>query len=183
MNVLLPVQPMDKSAFLAWLERQEDRYELAGRRVMMMVRASRAHAEIVRNLLLILHGQLDIHEWTVLADFGLDIGPKTLRFPDILVDRASDDTANAPILAAEILSPSTAAVDLGDKAAEYLRLSSLAAYLVFAQDSRKAWAWVHGPNGFPAGPHVIEGDDSTIAIAALNLTLPLAAVYSGVAAD
>jgi Uma2 family endonuclease len=187
MNVLLPVQPMDKSAFLAWLERQEDRYELAGGRVMMMVRASRAHAEIVRNLLLILHGQLDIHEWTVLADFGLDIGPKTLRFPDILVDRvggvASDYTAIAPILAAEILSPSTAAVDLGDKAAEYLRLPSLAAYLVFAQDSRKAWVWVRGPNGFPAGPHVIEGDDSTIAIAALNLTVPLAAVYSGVAAD
>jgi hypothetical protein len=64
-----------------------------------------------------------------------------------------------------------------------LRLPSLAAYLVFAQDSRKAWVWVRGPNGFPADPHVIEGDDSTIAIAALNLTLPLAAVYSGVAAD
>ena len=63
-----------------------------------------------------------------------------------------DDTATAPVLAAEVLSPSTAAIDLGDKAAEYLRLPSLAAYLVFAHDEVKAWAFMRAEHGFPPAP-------------------------------
>src|SRR5712691_6375919 len=124
MNVQLPVH-IDKSAFLAWVQGREERYELAEGRVVMMVGASRAHGLIVSNLVAILHGQLDPEQWTVIADFGLDAGPKTLRYPDVVVDRAGgsagDTTATAPTLLAEVLSPSTADVDLGDKAAEYLQ--------------------------------------------------------------
>jgi Uma2 family endonuclease len=150
----------------------------------MMVRASRAHGIITRNLILLLHSQLDPRQWVVLSEFGVDAGPRTLRFPDIVVDRVdganSDLTAIAPVLAAEVLSPSTATIDLGDKAAEYLRLPSLAAYLVFAQDEVKAWVWVRGNRGFPAGgPTVIAGDGQIIAVTALNLRLPLADIYGG----
>ncbi len=184
MNVQLPTH-MDKPAFLDWLDRREERYELAGGRVIMMVRASRAHGIIVRNLVITLHSQLDPRQWTVLSEFGLDAGPRTLRFPDVVVDRAGgalgDYTATAPVLAAEVLSPSTAAIDLGDKAAEYLRLPGLAAYLVFAQDEVKAWAWLRGESGFPPGPAVMVGEDKTIAIAALGVDLPLADIYSGFA--
>src|SRR2546430_11241182 len=81
MNVQLPVH-MDKAAFLAWVQGLEGRYELANGRVVMMVGASRAHALIVRNLLALLQGQLDSQLWTVLADFGIDAGPETLRYPD-----------------------------------------------------------------------------------------------------
>ena len=105
-----------------------------------------------------------------------------MRFPDIIVDRAGgaagDLTAMAPALAAEVLSPS-AAIDLGDKAAEYLQLPSLSAYLVFAQDEPKAWTWIHGREGFPAGPDVTTGAGQTIRIAALGLDLPLAEIYVG----
>ena len=186
MNVQLPTQ-MDKPTFLAWLDGVEDRYELVGGRVIMMVRASRAHGIIVMNLASMLLRQLDRRQWTVLAEFGLDAGPRTLRFPDILVDRANgalgDYTATAPALAVEVLSPSTAAIDLGDKAAEYLKLPSLQAYLVLAQDDVKAWAWVRGAQGFPTGPDVIGGKDSNIQIAALGLDLTMAEIYSGVASD
>ena len=182
MNVQLPTH-MDKPAFLAWLDRREDHYELVGGRVVMMVRAARAHGIIVRNLLMILHTQLDPRQWTALAEFGLDVGPRTLRFPDIVVDRAGgglgDYTATSPVLAAEVLSPSTAAVDLGDKAAEYLQLPSLAAYLVLAQDEVKAWTWVREKHGFRSGPDVIVGADKIIPIAALGLSLPLADIYAG----
>ena len=136
MNVQLPLH-MDKPAFLEWVQRQEGRYELADGRVVMMVGASRAHGAIVRNLVLILCGQLDPREWEVIAEFGLDAGPKTLRYPDIVVDRAGgragDYTATAPVLLVEVLSPCSHGLDLKDKAAEYLRLPSLAAYIVFAQ--------------------------------------------------
>jgi Uma2 family endonuclease len=183
MNVQLPVH-IDKPAFLAWVQGREERYELAEGRVIMMVGASRAHGVIVRNLVLILHGQLDPQQWEVTADFGLDAGPKTLRYPDVVIDRAGggagDYVATAPVLLAEVLSPSTAEIDLGDKAAEYLRLPSLLAYLVFAQSGHKAFVWVRKADGFEPAPSVIVGRDKIIRIAALNLVLPLGAVYAGV---
>lgn len=184
MNVQLPTH-MEKPAFLDWLDRQEERYELVGGRVIMMVRARRTHAIIVRNLLFMLHTRLDPRQWTVIAEFGLDAGPRTLRFPDVIVDRVGgapgDLTATAPVLAAEVLSPSTAAIDLGDKAAEYLQLPSLFAYLVLAQDEVKAWLWLRGESGFPAGPEVISGEDEIIRVAALGLDLPLREIYAGLA--
>jgi Uma2 family endonuclease len=182
MNIQLPTQ-MDKPAFLHWLDRREERYELVGGRVVMMVGASRAHAIIVRNLVIYLHGHLDQRQWTVLSEFGLDAGPQTLRFPDVIVDHADgapgDYTATAPVVAAEVLSPSTAATDLGDKAAEYLQLQNLATYLVLAQDEAKAWIWQRGATGFAPGPEVVAGRDQIIRIATLDLTLPLATVYAG----
>jgi hypothetical protein len=71
-------------------------------------------------------------------------------------------------------------VDLGDKSAEYLRLPSLAAYLVFAQDQIKGWAWTRGPVGFRPGPDVLEGADAVVRIEALGIHFPLAEVYAGV---
>jgi Uma2 family endonuclease len=186
MNVQLPTH-MDKPAFLAWLDRVEERYELVGGRVVMMTRPARGHAIIVVNLVSLLRARLDPGRWTVLTEFGLSAGPKTLRFPDLIVDPAGgangDLTATAPVLAAEVLSPSTAAIDLGDKAAEYLQLPSLAAYLVFAQDEPKAWVWSRGRDDFPAGPDVIAGADRTIRIASLDLDLPLREIYAGLAAS
>ena len=183
MNVQLPVH-MDKSAFLAWVQGREERYELVEGRVIMMVGASRAHGLIVANLIVLLRRELDPQRLAVIADFGLDAGPETLRYPDIVVDRVDGDTtdytATAPALLAEVLSPSTESLDLRDKAAEYLKLPSLYAYLVFAQTERKATVWVRGPAGFPPSPKVITGQDTVIRIDALNLGLPLSEIYAGV---
>jgi Uma2 family endonuclease len=183
MNVQLPVH-IDKPAFLAWVQGREERYELAEGRVVMMVGASRAHGLIVSNLVVVLRGQLDPRRWTVIADFGLDAGPKTLRYPDVVVDRAGgsagDYVATAPVLLAEVLSPSTAEIDLGDKAAEYLQLPSLLAYLVFSQGGHKAYVWAREADRFSPAPSVIVGRDKIIRIAALSLTLPLGAVYADV---
>jgi Uma2 family endonuclease len=88
--------------------------------------------------------------------------------------------ATAPVLLAEVLSPSTAEIDLGDEAAEYLQLPSLLAYLVFAQSGHKAHVWVRKADSFPPAPSVIMGRDKIIRIAALNLAVPLGAVYAGV---
>lgn len=78
-----------------------------------------------------------------------------------------------------MLSPSTADVDLGDKAAEYLGLPSLEAYLVLAQNEPKAWVWARRQGRFPAAAQVIAGLDKAIHIAALKLALPLGALYAG----
>jgi Uma2 family endonuclease len=182
------VQPnlrMDKEMFLAWLQEREERYELVGGRVMMMTGGSRGHGIITRRLAAALEKRLDPNRWTVLtSDFGVDLGPETVRYPDVVVDVATgllkDLTATAPILVAEVLSPSSVSNDLGDKASEYLQLPSLYAYLVLSQDEPKAWTWVRGASGFSPGPDVIKGNDGIIRIAALTIDFALSEIYTGV---
>jgi Uma2 family endonuclease len=186
MNVQPNLQ-MDKAAFLAWVQGREERYELAEGRVLMMTGGSRAHIQITANLFRALDARLDPDKWTILPDFGIDLGPKTLRYPDIVVDPATDTprdlTATAPVLIAEVLSPSTERIDLGDKAAEYLRLPDLAAYLVFAQDEMKAWIWLRGAEDFSPRPQVFMAPDDVIRIAALGIDLPLTEIYARVKID
>jgi Uma2 family endonuclease len=98
-----------------------------------------------------------------------------------MVDRAgSAYTTSDPVLLIEVLSPSSETLDLGDKAAEYLRLSNLAAYIVIAQQEAKAWVWLRTMSGFSAGPEVIAGQDKSIQIPALSIELPLAEIYRGI---
>jgi Uma2 family endonuclease len=186
MNVHLPTH-MDKSAFLAWVQRREGHYELVRGRVVMLPGFSRRHGLIVTNLVVAIRNQLDPERWQVIAEFGLDSEPETLRYPDIVVDAVGgggkDYTATSPLLVAEVLSPSTAEIDLGDKAAEYLQLLSLAAYLVFSQDEPKAWVWLRSHAGFAPGPQVVAGPDQAIRIKNLGLELALSAVYAGLPAN
>jgi Uma2 family endonuclease len=182
------VQPnlcMDKAAFLAWLQEREGRYELAKGRVMMMTGRSRGHGIITRRLAAALEKRLDANRWTVLAsDFGVDLGPDTVRYPDVVVDVAGgllkDLTATAPVLIAEVLSPSSASYDLGDKAAEYLKLPTLGAYLVLSQDEPKAWAWVRNTSEFTPGPDVVKGHEGVLRITTLAIDVRLSGIYEGI---
>jgi Uma2 family endonuclease len=184
MNVQLSLS-MDKPAFLGWVQEREERYELVQGRVVMMTGGSRGHAIITRRLAATLEKRLDPHRWIVLtSDFAVDLGLATVRYPDVVVDVAggglTDLTATAPVLIAEVLSPSSATDDLGDKAAEYLRLAGLLAYLVLAQDEPKAWVWVRGAAGFSPGPNVIAQPNAVIQLpAALGIDLPLSEIYAG----
>jgi Uma2 family endonuclease len=187
MNVQPQLQ-MDNASFLEWVQGREGRYELAGGRVVMMTGGTMRHGLIVGNLFELLRMRLDRKQWVVLTEFGIDVRPGTLRYADIVVDRhgAKGDalTAKAPVLIAEVLSPSTMKIDLGDKAADYLQLSSLATYAVFAQDEVKAWAYTRDGQGqFMPGPHVLVGTDASISVPALGIDVPLADIYRGIDFD
>jgi Uma2 family endonuclease len=183
------IQPdlrMGKSEFLTWVQAREGRYELAGSRVVMMTGGSRGHAIVVRRLAAALERRLDGERWTVLtSDFGVDLGPSTVRYPDVVVDvtggRLRDLTATAPALIAEVIFPSSEKDDLGPKAEEYVRLPSLTAYLVLAQDAPKTRVWLRGPRGFARKPKVIASLDGVIEVASLGIDLPLAEIYAGFA--
>ena len=182
-EVIMNVRPdlrMSKAAFLEWNAAEGDRCELVEGRVVMMPRPSRAHGLIVKNLTVLLHVRLDPKQWDVIAEFGLETGPETLRYPDVVVDRAGggnkDYTATAPVLLAEVLSPSTAEIDLGDKSAEYLRIPSVLAYMVLSQDEPKAWVYLRADSHLQA-PEL--GADAVIRVADLKLDLPMAEIYAG----
>jgi len=182
MNVQTDLR-MDKPTFLAWVQEREGRYELDDGHVVMMTGGSRGHERVIRRLAAALERRLDANRWEVLtSNFAVELGPKTVRYPDVVVDSAQgsdkDLTATTPILIAEVISPSSVADDLGDKAAQYLRSADLLAYLVLAQDEPKAWVWVRGNAGFPAGPEVIAGKDGVIRIPSLDIELQLAQIYA-----
>jgi Uma2 family endonuclease len=183
------IQPnlrMDKASFLSWVQEQEGRYELAGGHVVMMTGASRRHGRIVGNLYVALRRQLDRVQWDVIAEFGLDAGPETLRYPDIVVDRIKTDgddrdyVTSSPALLIEVLSPSSVAIDLGDKSTEYLRLPGLQAYIVFSQDEPKAWLWERAAEEFLPGSDIVEGIEAAVRIAALDVELAMSEIYAGV---
>src|ERR1044072_7771412 len=181
MNIQLPVH-MDKLAFLAWIQGREERYELVDGRVVMMTGGSRGHARVVRGLAKALDRRLDAARWSVLtSDFAASVGQDTIRYPDLIVDVAAgqlgDLTATAPVLIAEVLSPSSVTTDLGDKTAEYLHLPTLHAYLVLSQDEPTAWIWIRGETGFGAAPEVIAGDQAVVGVSPLSIELPLSEIY------
>jgi Uma2 family endonuclease len=185
MNVQ-PRVPMDKDAFLAWAQGREGRFELVERQVVMMVGGSKTHALIASQLMRALWARIDATKWVVLgSDLAVDVGPDSLRYPDAIVDCIGGQhalMATGPVLIAEVLSPSSATLDLGDKAAEYLRLPSLAAYLVLSQNEIKAWVYVKGSEQHP-GPEPIRGADATIRVPVLGIDLPLAEIYRGIEFD
>ena len=78
-----------------------------------------------------------------------------------------------------MLSRSSRKTDLEDKPAEFLRLPSLQAYLVFAQREAKAWVWLREAASFASQARELVGLDQVIHIAALEMELPLLEVYAG----
>ena len=178
---------MDKATFYHWVERQEARHELAGGRAIMMTGASNGHNKIVSNIFRHLSLQLERLHWSVfVADFAVEIGDQ-VRYPDVLVFPAMDDTkarhAEKPALIIEVLSASSVYVDMNEKAAEYTSLPSLAAYVVFSQDAALSWHWTRTQQGMPVRPTLLEGRDPIIEVPALAATLPHAEVFFGLTLD
>ena len=182
MNVFASL-PMDAAAFLTWAEGREGHYELAKGRVIMMTGGSRAHGFITRRLANALEDRLDATRWAEwTSDFAVNISAGTVRYPDVVVDAVGgtwrDLKATAPAIIAEVLSPSSVTSDLGDKAAEYLALDTVFAYLVLSQDEPKAWVWTRAGDSFPTGPAVVEGMDNVVRVPALAIEIPLSEIYS-----
>jgi Uma2 family endonuclease len=98
---------------------------------------------------------------------------------DVAGGSFDDLTATAPVIIAEVSSPSSENEDVGSKADEYLQLRGLCAYLVLSQDEPKVRVWLRGPRGFALKPKVVEGPEAVIDIAQLDITVPLAEVYAG----
>ena len=183
MNIQLPAH-MDKPSFLAWLQGREGRFELVGGRVLMMTGGTMAHGLVAGNVFQMLRARLDRKTWAVLTEFGVDVGPGSIGYPDVVVvdrrdTKAKHLTTTAPAFIVEVLSPSTSAIDLRDKAIEYMRLSSVAAYLVLSQDEIKAWVYTKGLADY-LRPEVLDRAVARISVTALGIDLPLSEIYADV---
>ena len=115
-------------------EHPEQRYELErGRIVQQMTGGTRRHGIVARRIAQLIEDQIDSSRWTVLTDRGVGIGTSS-RNADVVVEPGSESLDSLetehPALIVEVLSPTTSGTDLNTKPGEYLRLSTLDAYLV-----------------------------------------------------
>ncbi|MER0238977.1 Uma2 family endonuclease [Fulvimarina sp. MAC8] len=179
-----PVMTADE--FLRWNEGREGKRELVhGRVYEMMTGGSRKHAEIMLNLAIVFRTVLNTDDYVVTAaDYAVRT-PVGIRYPDILVltrDLEGKSLATEhPLLVAEILSPSSLAIDFGEKAEEYTAIESLRHYLVLSQDEPRVWLWSRNEDGAFQRPKMIEGAESDLPLTGFDLTLKLAELYRGIA--
>ena len=133
-TISLPTTPDE---FLAWNQDREGKREFVeGRVVEMMVNTTLGHARLALQLSAFFLTKLPLNEFAVTSS---DYGVRTetcVRYPDVLVLKSAEHNSSLateePLLIAEILSPSTMAVDFGAKAFEYQAFDSLRHYLILA---------------------------------------------------
>jgi Uma2 family endonuclease len=177
--------PTTADEFLRWNEGREGKWDLVeGAIVDMMVKVSKSHAILCSNLLTLLRRSLPMPPYVVTsADFGVETAT-SVRYPDVVVDgtlgSGRDLAAAEPLLIAEVLSPSTMAVDFGPKAEEYKTVGSLKHYVVIAQDEARIWLWSRGDNAEWLGPELVEGESAGLELVGLSLRIPLNELYAGI---
>ena len=105
--------------------------------------ASRKHNLITANTLVEIHIQLHNRVCEVYpSDMRVNVSPtRTYTYPDVVVvcdeplfEDSHFDTLLNPTVLIEVLSPSTAAYDRGEKFAAYQKLDSLREYVLVSQD-------------------------------------------------
>lgn len=176
--------PTTADEFLLWNEGREGKWDFVdGRIIDMMVEVSRNPAIIAARLVTLLGQTLQFPPFTVsTANFGVKTAT-SVRYPDVMVDgeagAATDLAARSPVLIGEVLSPSTLAVDLHQKAVEYQTVETLRHYLVLAQDGPRIWLWTREAEGSWPKPLMAEGLEAEISLDSLGLTLRLASIYAG----
>lgn len=145
---------MTAQAFLAWEAGQPQRHEFVGGKVFAMAGVEDRHVTVALNLAIALRQHLAGSPCrTYMSDIKLHVAAGDCYFyPDVLVtcstaDHASPLVKSEPILVIEVLSPTTAAYDRGDKFAHYRSITSLSEYVLVDIDSRRADVYRKGADG------------------------------------
>ncbi len=140
--------------FLAWDALQSLRHEFVRGEVFAMAGAEERHVTAAGNLYLALRSHLRGTPCrTFITDMKLHVEAADAYFyPDVMVTCSAADATDPlikrePVLLVEVLSPSTAAYDRGDKFAAYRSLPSLREYLLVDTDSRRCDLYRKGADG------------------------------------
>lgn len=139
-----PKVPMTAEEFLAWDEHETLKREFVRGEVFAMSGADEPHVVTTGNLYMLLRQHLRGSRCRVfMLDMKLRVAQADAYFyPDVMVTCSTMDAAqpkikSEPLLLIEVLSPSTAAYDRGDKFAAYRTLPSLQEYLLVDTGRRR----------------------------------------------
>ena len=170
--------------YLTWERKQPFKNEYYNGQIIAMSGASRGHNRITLDTATQLNNQLMDSECEVFAsEMRVRTNPEVSYFyPDVIVvcgePRFEDDTFDTllnPILVIEVLSPSTAAFDRGEKFEHYKQIASLQEYLLISQDRvrvehyrRQGTQWTHT---------TLQELEDVLQFASIGCEVPLRAVY------
>ncbi len=174
------LRPLTEEEYLA-LERESPlRHELLQGFPYAMAGASLDHNLIVTNLVALLKPLARAKGCRVYSEtVKLKLSEDTFYYPDVMVvcgPKAHPLYETSPCLVAEVLSPNTEVQDRREKLSRYLRLPSLLGYLILESGRPGGVLYRRTPEGFRE-----EALGETLVLPCLEGTLPLAALYEGVA--
>lgn len=172
----------EPEAFVAWMARQANKYEMAHGRLVMMAGASNAHVTIALNAAAALRAKLRGTPCRPYgSDFMVEITRRDRYYPDVSVACGETrDFTDRPVVVIEVLSESTERFDREVKLRAYLAKAGLATVLYLAQGEPRAWLW--RPGMTPADkPQEVAGLAATIALDTLGISLSMAELYEDVA--
>ncbi len=182
-------QPLAQSMTFDELEALEDttglRYELWHSEPIAMTGGTLKHNLIALGLRDAIKPRLKPGCRVVVADIKLRLSRSArsnAAYPDVMVvcEPSPGSYQTRPVLLAEVLSDSSVRRDRVDKRGAYTALGSLQAYLILSQEEilidvyRRTEDWQR---------QRYEGSEAEIALAELDLRLPLREIYADVLAD
>jgi Uma2 family endonuclease len=146
--------PMTAEEFLAWDATQTIKHEFVHGEIFAMAGAHEAHVLATMNVAMALRQHLKGSPCRTFAtDMKLRVeAADAFYYPDVMVTCSAADAADPlikrePVLVVEVLSPSTAAYDRGEKFAAYRLLPSLQEYLLVDPAARRCDLYRRGTDG------------------------------------
>jgi len=137
------------------------RYELVDGSLVVTPAPSLRHQQALLNLAVVLKSRCPVDLLVLVAPFDVALASDTVLQPDVLVARRSDltdrDLPTAPVLAVEVLSPSTQRIDLTLKRARFAA-AGCPAYWVVDPDAPSVTAWQLVDGRYVDAGHA-EGDE------------------------
>ena len=188
MSIPASCLPLDVDEYLRGEQDSPIRHEYVAGHTHAMAGADEAHNRISLNMAFHLRAAT---RGTPCAVFISDMKVRVTAcdafyYPDVLLSCEPGDLKalyqTAPCLIAEVLSPSTEAIDRREKLIAYRTLPSLRYYLLVAQDRR--WVEVYTREADGDWRHTVQADGAlTFDCGGLSLGLTLADLYEDVIGD
>jgi Uma2 family endonuclease len=149
------------------------RYELIDGALVVTPAPARQHQRLVGGLYVALRAACPPDMEVLLAPFDVRLADDTVLQPDVLVARRADTTERnlpvAPLLAVEVLSPSTRHIDLSLKRARY-EAAGCSSYWVLDPETPSLTAW-ELTDGAYAEVAQVAGDEAWTAVQPFQVTL------------
>lgn len=185
MGAAQPRTKLSIDEFLAWDATQTDKVELVCGEIFAMAGAEDGHVTAAGNIYVALRHHLKGSPCRAyMSDMKLRVESLgSVFYPDVMVTCSASDhqsrlVKTEPILLVEVLSPSTAAYDRGNKFAQYRQLDALREYVLVDVESRRTDVYRKNADGLWV-LHPFEPGQA-VQLASVDLLLPDADLYAEV---
>lgn len=181
------VGEMPPPDYHAFLRKANEKFEYVDGKVVRMSGATLEHNRIAFDFGFTLSAALEEADSpceVVGSDQKIYVAPRFIYLPDISIicgkaEIDSEDCLRNPTAIVEVLSPSTAPFDMGDKFRDYRTIPSLQHYILVAQDAPAVTHYERLENGFWSivGDYTSLDDVLLLTLNAATISVPLTRIY------